>query len=60
MTEPSATATAKQITVEATVFRADGRIEHLGTVASWHRSPFKRLAARVRGEGRVNQSKENS
>jgi hypothetical protein len=28
--------------VFATVIRADGRVEELGSIAYWHRNPFKR------------------
>ncbi len=36
--------------LEATIIRADGTREPLGTVAYWHRNPFKRLWHRwIRG-----------
>jgi hypothetical protein len=34
---------ASKVTIEATITRADGSVETLGTVARWDRSPFKRL-----------------
>jgi hypothetical protein len=33
---------AKQITIEAVVTRADGRVEKLGTVSYYHRNPLMR------------------
>ena len=44
----TATAGVSQVSVEAKVIRADGRVEDLGVVAFWHRNPFKRLAWRIR------------
>ncbi len=35
------------ISVEATVTRADGTVERLGTVAFYHRSPVRRAAWRL-------------
>lgn len=52
----------KQVSLEATVIRADGRVEPLGTVAYWHRNPLRRwawaLGQRLRGRapGRIRQS----
>ena len=51
---------AKQSTISAVITRADGTVENLGTIAYWHRNPFKRalwhlshrLAARIRGDNR--------
>ena len=34
---------AVQVSVEAVVIRADGTRENLGTVAYWHKSPWKRF-----------------
>lgn len=48
MTIRSVTTGAAQVSVEAKVIRADGRIEDLGVVAYWHRNPFKRLAWRIK------------
>ncbi len=48
MTIHTATAGTSQVSVEAKVIRADGRIEDLGVVAYWHRNPFKRLAWRIK------------
>ena len=39
---------AKQISVEASVIRADGSVEPLGVVAYWHQNPLKRLAFRTK------------
>lgn len=44
----SATAGTSQVTVEAKVIRADGRVEDLGAVAYWHRNPIKRAAWRIK------------
>jgi len=44
----TATTGVGQVTVEAKVIRADGRVDDLGTIAYWHRNPFKRLAWRIR------------
>jgi hypothetical protein len=35
-------AKAREASIEATITRADGRVEHLGVVSYWHRNPFKR------------------
>ena len=37
-------------TIEATIVRADGRVEKLGTIAYWHRNPLKRLWFRLTGK----------
>jgi hypothetical protein len=39
---------AREATIEMTVTRADGTVEHLGVVSYWHRNPFKRLWWRIR------------
>jgi hypothetical protein len=39
---------ASKVTIEATITRADGSVETLGTVAHWDRSPFKRLLWRFK------------
>jgi hypothetical protein len=36
-----------EVSLEATIIRADGRIEHLGRIAFHSRNPLKRLAWRV-------------
>lgn len=33
---------AKQITIEAVVTRADGRVEKLGVISFYHRNPLRR------------------
>jgi hypothetical protein len=38
----------ESMTLEATVIRADGSREVLGTIAYWHRNPFKRLLWRMK------------
>lgn len=50
---------AKKVTLEATIIRADGRIEPLGVVSAWHRNPFIRLWYRIRGLGRVRVAKNH-
>jgi len=34
---------AKEIHLVATIIRADGSKEELGTIDYWHKNPFKRL-----------------
>jgi hypothetical protein len=36
-----------EASIEATIIRADGRIEHLGIIAFHSRNPLKRLAWRI-------------
>lgn len=43
----AASAQAKEASIEATIIRADGTVEHLGVVSYWHRNPLKRLAWRI-------------
>lgn len=38
----------KEATIEATVNRADGRVENLGVISYWHRSWFVRLIYKIR------------
>ncbi len=38
----------KSMTIEATVIRADGRIEPQGTISGWHTNIFKHLALQAR------------
>lgn len=45
--EMLANANISEASIEATVIRADGRIEHLGTISYFSRNPLKRLAWRV-------------
>jgi hypothetical protein len=42
-----ANARVSEASLQATVIRADGRIEHLGTIAYFSRNPLKRLAWRI-------------
>lgn len=37
----------RMISIEATVTRADGTVEHLGVVSFWHRNPLRFLAWRL-------------
>jgi len=39
----SAKGLLKSSEVQAVIIRADGTREELGTIAYWHRNPFKRL-----------------
>jgi len=39
---------ASEIVIEATITRADGRVERLGVVSYWSKSPWKRLLWRIR------------
>lgn len=36
-------AKTKEARITAVITRADGRVEHLGTISYWHRNPLKRL-----------------
>lgn len=38
----------REVTIEATVIRADGTREELGVVSSWHKNPLVRLARKLR------------
>lgn len=38
-----ATGKPKMASIEVTVFRNDGSVEHKGVVSYWHRNPLKRL-----------------
>lgn len=40
-------ANVKEVTLEATIIRADGRVERLGTIAHWHKNPLVRLWRQV-------------
>jgi hypothetical protein len=42
-----ASASFSEASLDATIIRADGRVEHLGTVAYFSRNPLKRLAWRI-------------
>ena len=39
---------ASEVILEAKVTRADGTVEHLGEIAHYYRSPWKRLARRIK------------
>jgi len=43
MTESETTQPVESVTIEAVITRADGTVEHLGTVSYWHRNPLRRL-----------------
>lgn len=40
-------AKVSEATLEATIIRADGRIEKLGVIAYYHKNPLRRLIWRV-------------
>ncbi len=40
--------TTTQVTIEATVTRADGSIENLGVISYWNKNPIKRLFWRIK------------
>lgn len=42
MSEQSANADIKEASIQATVIRADGTVEQLGTVSFYHRNPLRR------------------
>lgn len=44
-----ASGNVKSIHVEATIIRADGRIEPLGVIARWHKNPLIRLWYKIIG-----------
>lgn len=52
MANMQAEAGVKAASVEATIIRADGTVEHLGRVAYYHRNPLRRLLWRLSKEGR--------
>lgn len=37
----------REVTIEAVITRADGRVERLGTIAYYHKNPLRRLAWRL-------------
>lgn len=41
-------AKVREATLEATITRADGRVERLGTIAYWHKNPLRRWAWALR------------
>jgi hypothetical protein len=51
MSDLNAQSQAREVSIAATVIRADGRVEDLGVVSYWHKSFFKRLLWRLRGKG---------
>jgi len=48
----------RKVELVATVIRADGTQEELGTIAVWHRSRFKRLLAKLGRAGKITMSKD--
>lgn len=48
MTTVIAPAEARETTLEVTIIRANGTVEHLGTLSYWHRNPLKRLFWRLK------------
>lgn len=49
MTSINAPANVRRAEIQATVIRADGRVEHLGTVAYYDSNPLRRWFWRVKG-----------
>lgn len=47
VSDPGMARAVTETTLEATIIRADGRREHLGVIAFYHRNPLRRLAWRV-------------
>lgn len=39
---------AKEAKLSAVITRADGTVEHLGTIAYWHKNPLRRLLWAIR------------
>ena len=54
MSEQSAKSGVQEASIAAVVIRADGTREDLGVVSYWHRSPLRRLAHRLRQQGRIS------
>lgn len=48
MTEQNAQGGLREVSIEATVIRADGSREELGRVSYWHKSPWKRLLYKMK------------
>jgi len=46
--EGSFVSKARSIEVTAIITRADGTVEHIGTVDYWHRNPIKRILWRIK------------
>jgi hypothetical protein len=44
----SAISNAKEIQLIATITRADGTVEHLGTIDYWHKNPLKRFIWKIK------------
>lgn len=38
----------REASIEITIIRANGAVEHVGTVSYWHHNPLKRMAWRLR------------
>jgi hypothetical protein len=38
---------AREVSIEAVITRADGRVERVGQVAYWHRNPLRRIWNRI-------------
>jgi hypothetical protein len=47
-----ARAKPRMATIEATITRADGTVEHRGVVSYYHRNPLKRIWWRLKQIGR--------
>ena len=39
---------AKELQLVATITRADGTVEELGTIDYWHKNPIKRIIWRIK------------
>jgi hypothetical protein len=39
---------AKELQLVATIVRADGTVEELGTIDYWHKNPIKRIIWRIK------------
>ena len=46
--ETIAFSNAKQVEFQATIIRADGTREELGTISYWHKNPIKRLLWKIK------------
>lgn len=43
----------EKVELEAVIIRADGTTEDLGTIAVWHKNPFKRFWANLINKGKI-------
>lgn len=49
----------KSVELEAKVTRADGTVEDLGVIATWHKNPFINLYRLIKLKRKLSQAKAN-